>query len=301
MAQTGRKKRLFGRFREKLASVFIKDEKIRPNVMLKYYLDLSGTDYLHWGYWEEGAALTLENFQAAQERYAGELLKLIPPGVESVLDVGCGVGGNARKLKERGYILAGLAPDPYQEQLFKERTGGEIPFFLTTFQDFQPDRLYDLVLMSESVQYIPLDRIFVKAKEVLPDGGYLLTSDYYRLENSRGVKEHHLPSVYLQDLLEEAESQGFEILKQEDISQAVLPTLQYGRMLFSRYIKPTFSAQLLALKVHLPVGYKLLRAFLRLKLKGETIERIIRNNLDPLHPEVFTKYMKYLMILFQKK
>ncbi|NLY88788.1 MAG: methyltransferase domain-containing protein [Firmicutes bacterium] len=301
MAQTRGEKRLFGRSREKLASVFIKDEKIRPNVMLKYYLDLSGTDYLHWGYWEEGAELSLENFQAAQDRYAEELFKLIPPGVEWILDVGCGVGGNAKKLKEKGYKVAGLAPDPYQEQLFKERTGGEIPFLLTTFQDYKPERPYDLVLMSESVQYIPLDMTFVKAKEVLPTGGYLLTSDYYRLESSKGVKEHHLPSIYLQDFLEEAESQGFEILKQEDISAAVLPTLHYGQMLFSRYIKPTFSAQLLALKVHLPLGYKILKSFLRLRIKGEAIETIIRNNLVPLHPEVFSKYMKYLIILFRKK
>lgn len=301
MEQTKSKDGLLRRFREKAASVFVKDEKIRPNVMLKYYLDLSGGDYLHWGYWQDGAELTRENSQLAQDRYAEKLCELIPSGVKSILDVGCGVGGNAKKLKNKGYDVAGLAPDPYQEQLFQQRTGGEIPFFLTTFQDYQPDRAFDLILMSESVQYIPLDQSFAKAKEMLPKGGYLLTSDYYRLENSRGVKEHHLPSIYLEDFLKEAAVQGFEILKQEDISKAVLPTLQYGQMLYSRYIKPTLSAQVLALKVHLPIGHKILRLLLRFRVKGETIETIIRNNLVPLRPEIFTKYMKYMMILFQKK
>jgi SAM-dependent methyltransferase len=36
------------------------------------------------------------------------LLALIPPGVERILDVGCGSGGNARLLKERGYRVWGV-------------------------------------------------------------------------------------------------------------------------------------------------------------------------------------------------
>jgi len=268
--------------------------------MLKYYLDLSGTDYLHWGYWQGEEELNLKNFQAAQERYIDHLIQFIPKDVKTILDVGCGVGGNARKLKEKGYDVVGLAPDPYQQKLFKERTGGSIPFILSTFEDYKSDKKYDMVFMSESVQYIPFDKAFAKAKEVLKDGGHILSSDYYRLENSRGVKEKHLPSFYLEDYLKKAEKFGFEKLKEEDISKNVLPTLYYGNMVFGSYIKPTLKAILLALEVHIPIVDKLMRLFFRFKVKGERIEDIIKNNVIPLKPELFQEYMKYKIFLFKK-
>ena len=266
--------------------------------MLKYYLDLSGTDYLHWGYWEGGEELDLKNFQKAQERYIDHLIELIPEGVKTILDVGCGVGGNAKKLKEKGYEVVGLSPDPYQQKLFKERTGGGIPFVLSTFEDYKPDRKFDMVFMSESVQYIPFDKAFAKAKEVLKDGGYILSSDYYRLENSKGLKEKHLPSFYLKDYIEKAEKYGFKKLKEEDISEKVFPTLHYGNMVFGSYIKPTLKAILLAIEVHIPFAYRLLGWFMQRKVKGERIEDVIKNNVIPLKPEVFREYMKYVVFLF---
>src|SRR5690606_11221288 len=88
---------------QRLASLFVRDDAIKDDVMLKFFLDITGTDYLHFGMWEPGDPLELEYLQAAQERYAEHLLSLIPKGVRSILDVGCGVGGNARKMAERGY------------------------------------------------------------------------------------------------------------------------------------------------------------------------------------------------------
>ena len=85
---------------QRLASLFVRDDAIKEDVMLKFFLDITGTDYLHFGMWEPGDPLELEYLQAAQERYAEHLLSLIPKGVRSILDVGCGVGGNARKMAE---------------------------------------------------------------------------------------------------------------------------------------------------------------------------------------------------------
>ena len=50
------------------------------------------TDYLHYGYWPEGLSVEPANVIEAQENYANLLLKHIPEGVSSVLDVGCGSG-----------------------------------------------------------------------------------------------------------------------------------------------------------------------------------------------------------------
>lgn len=288
------------RFLERITSIFVKNERIRSDVMLNYYLEMTGTDYLHWGYWEDGDALDLTGVRTSQERYVDVLMSHIPSDVKTILDVGCGIGAVAKRLRAAGYDVVSMSPDPYQQQLFLERTDNKIPFVLSGFEDWEPDRQFDMILMSESVQYIPLDPSFTKARAMLRPGGYILSSDYYRLENSRGLTDRHLPSHYLQDYLEKAAEYGFSMLHEQDISKQVTPTLEYGRIVFKHYIKPTLRAQLLALEVHVPLVYRMFRRLLRLPIKGEPVETIVRNNLVPLDPELFRNYMKYMVYLFRR-
>lgn len=285
---------------DRLGSLFVRNEKIKPDVMLKFYLDLIGTDYLHFGIWEPGDPLDLDHVQAAQERYANRLLLMIPEGVRSILDVGCGVGGNARKLTEAGYEVTALAPDPYQRQLFLERTRGRIPFILSRFEDYRPERTFDLILMSESVQYQNLDESFPNAYRALNPGGYLLASDFYRLESARGFEGRKLPSHFLKDVLETAERHGFELLQEEDITEATVPTLEYGKMVTDRYIRPVLRLQRSALQVHLPLIYKLVSLALRIRVKGEPLETVLRNHLIPPDPQVYRQHMCYRIHLFRK-
>src|SRR5690625_2597288 len=144
--------------------------------MLNYYLEMTGTDYLHWGYWEDGDALDLTGVRACQERYVDVLMSHIPSDVKTILDVGCGIGAVAKRLQAVGYDVVGMSPDPYQQQLFLERTDNEIPFVLSRFEDWEPDRQFDMILMSESVQYIPLDPFFTKARAVFWPGGFMIYS-----------------------------------------------------------------------------------------------------------------------------
>lgn len=165
----------------------IERSKVRVQPVLKLYLDLSKTNYLHFGLWKKGDALTLENFQAAQERYIENLIRFIPKGVKTVLDVGCGVGGNAAKLLKLGYDVTGICPDPYQGKLFRENTKGKAGFKLTTLENFKTDRKFDLILMSESVQYIPFGEGLKKLSQLLRPTGYLLISDYFKKGEAKGV------------------------------------------------------------------------------------------------------------------
>ena len=61
------------------------------------------TDYLHYGYWPEALSVDPANVLEAQGNYANLLLKHIPDGVNSILDVGCGSGKFSEKLLDAGY------------------------------------------------------------------------------------------------------------------------------------------------------------------------------------------------------
>jgi len=274
-------------------------KNIRVDPMLQLYLDLSKTNYLHFGFWNDGEDLTLENCQRAQERYIEYLIKFIPEGVKNILDVGCGAGGNALKLEAYNYNVTGICPDPYQGELFKKNTGGRIPFFLTTLENFETKQRFDLVLMSESVQYLPVEEGLRKTYQLLDKKGYLLASDYFRKDNAKDLPRlcaFPLLSFYLAS----AQKLGFKIIKRVDITKNILPTLDYGNEIFYNYVKPILRCILTTLRVYIRPLYWCLLLLMKFRMKGKTIREIIKDIIVPLTRETFEKYLSYQIILMQK-
>ena len=216
-----------------------------------------------------------------------------------MLDVGCGVGGNAMKLASLGYSVTGICPDPYQEMLFRENTKGKAGFALTTLEGYKTGEIFDLVLMSESVQYIPHEDGLKKVTKLLKSKGYLLISDYFKKDNAKDVP--NLPSFLISDYMAAAERYGFKMVKRQEITMSITPTLEYGTRVYLDYIKPVLSCILTTMQVHLPPVYWIFNIFMRLRVKGKTLKQTIVNNLVPLDRGVFEKYLTYQVILFQKK
>lgn len=260
---------------------------MKVNRALKFYEQVLGLGYLHYGLWD-GDPLTLEGLKAAQGRYADFLCGWIPPEVKSILDAGCGTGGNALKLKSRGYDVEGLSPDPYQQEVFTRRTG--LRFHLTKFQKFAPPRRYDLVLMSESCQYVPLDRIFPAARAASP-GGWLLISDYFPVVKDGSVmtRSGHLLDAFLA----EAEKNGFAKERDEDVTERVCPTLDLARELVERYALP--AAQLLAETVaeKRPWLFRLGRFLLHERVRKLLDQKTLLDSVE------FRRLKRYRVLLFR--
>ena len=75
--------------------------------VLKLYAETIRSPYLHYGFWDEPEKvnvdlLSIGDIADAQGRYIEHLTSFIPENVKSILDVGCGVGGSAAYLRERG-------------------------------------------------------------------------------------------------------------------------------------------------------------------------------------------------------
>ena len=76
----------------------------RVDPFLKLYSGALNSPYLHYAYWDDPEAvkldeLSLSGIVAAQERYIERVAGRIPDGVRTVLDAGCGIGGNAAYLE----------------------------------------------------------------------------------------------------------------------------------------------------------------------------------------------------------
>lgn len=208
------------------------------NAALDYYLGLTNSSYLHYGYWEplptSASELTVADLPAAQEAYTVKLFNFIPEGINSVLDVGCGIGGNAAYLLDRGFNVEGLAPDQFQEEMFINHTKNRAPFHLVRFEDFQTTKAYDLILFSESSQYISANDLAQGAARLLNSGGYLLLADMMRTDAqySTGIFSNCHVSSELQSALVQA---GFNLVKAEDISKAIAPTIDLYVETFRTY------------------------------------------------------------------
>lgn len=207
-------------------------DRIRVDTSLRFLHEVLGLEQLSYGLWE-GEPLTLDGLRRAQDRYARRLMELVPADVVRVLDVGCGTGATARRMAERGLEVEGLAPDPYLEEVFTRRTGR--PFHLVRFELFRPEKPFDLVLMSESAQYVMLDQLFRRVMLHNP-GAYLLVADYFRTGAGDGPVG---PSGHpLDEFLDEAARWEFELLHREDVTARVAPTLALARQLAERHALP---------------------------------------------------------------
>jgi len=77
--------------------------------VLKLYSETIRSPYLHYGFWDDPSSVdldkvTLQEIKDAQNRYIEHLASFIPEDVSSVLDVGCGIGGNTKYLQNNGHL-----------------------------------------------------------------------------------------------------------------------------------------------------------------------------------------------------
>jgi MPBQ/MSBQ methyltransferase len=265
-------------------------QKVKDPI-LDYYRKITKSDYLHYGYWNVEDELKVENLHRAQERYIKHLISLIPQGVETILDVGCGTGGNALLLQEKGFQVEALSPDIAQEEAFKAK--GEIPFYLTKFEDFETDKRYDLILMSESTQYIPVKSGFKKCRTILNSKGILLVSDYFLRENFDKDNVLAICTHENSEYLKTAEEFGFEIIKSEDITSRVTPTLDLARLKYDEYILPTLELFNDLLLGWAPIPYKILKFLARKPLKN------LEMQLQLIDSHQFLKHRQYMIYLFE--
>jgi SAM-dependent methyltransferase len=200
---------------------------------LRFYHEVLGLERLHYGIWLPEDELSFEKLKEAQERYEYYLIDNIPDGVKSILDVGCGTGILTKNLINLGYNVEGLSPDINQKAVFTKNINAV--FHNLTFEEFSRTEQYDCLIMSESAQYIRIEKIFENAKRALKKGGYLMILDYFVLKNASGdlSKSGHDYDIFMNYI----KNSDFMVISKRDITESVTKTLDTGKMFVERVFK----------------------------------------------------------------
>lgn len=192
-------------------------------LMLLLLKKVAGMDNLHFGLWNEGDEVTLENFLKAQDRYSELLIDKIEALVSAnkqarILDVGCGVGTNIKLLADRGYThIEGVVPSEILAEQAREKSGK--PIHMCTFEDFlgqNPEGGYDLIFFSESYQYIDIASSFDALGKLLKPEGHAVIFDFFGVGDfsKRTPFGGHALNAFMQVL----DGVNFEITEDMDLT-----------------------------------------------------------------------------------
>ncbi|HKI97697.1 MAG TPA: class I SAM-dependent methyltransferase [bacterium] len=250
---------------------------------------------LHYGLWMPDLEVAVRNVPEAQRRYSEYLMARIPADVHTILDVGCGTGGFAEQLVQKGYQVECISPSPELTRMARQRLGDSAPVFETTCEGFHSERHYDLVLFSESFQYIPLAESLGKALKVLREGGHVLISDFFR---TGAPGESALRGGHdLQRFYAAVAERPFEIVSDEDITDQTAPNLDLVDQLIEDYAKPIYETAGYYLRANRPWLYRLGRRFFRRKLDRVEFKYFshARNAAE------FRKHKSYRVVLLRRK
>jgi SAM-dependent methyltransferase len=232
---------------------------------------------LHWGYWPTDPPPILDPAAYdALRAFSDALLAHVPDGVARILDVGCGLGFNARLLASRGHQVTAVSPVAHHCAIIDAARLPGVEVRCARFDELPSEPRYDLLLFSESLNHFPLDDAFLHhCRSFLSDPGYILWADDLTPER-----------------VERIESQrAFRILRRVDITDNVAPTTQ----LWERQL-PVVTAYHAALLSILELSDPSLAVQVRdvlAEVDNPELRLLLSGQLTP--PEPKGRYMIYLL------
>ena len=257
----------------------------------KFFMD---TEELHYGYWPNDKTATAQNFSEAQERHSQLIIDNIPKGVKKILDVGSGSGSLAKKIVGLGYQVDCVIPSEFLADKVQQKLDGSSKIHITKFEDLDISNNYDLILFSESFQYVHLIKSIDKILSILDKNGYLLICDVFH-KNVSGISP--MRGGHRLDLFEnEIEKTNLVKKADIDITLETAPTWDFLNQFLNEVAIPISDMSHSYMKYKYP---KLIR-FMKWKYRNrlEKIRKVWLSN--ELTGENFAKFKSYRLFLFKK-
>ncbi|RRQ21024.1 SAM-dependent methyltransferase [Thiohalobacter thiocyanaticus] len=268
---------------------------------------LLAVDDLHYGLWD-GLDVTVANLPLALQRYTDLILEALPPAAVAsrLLDIGCGTGNMLVQLRGKGYRADGVIPSAALAAMVRRRLEeagqNNARVYESSFEALDVDSqfgAYDVALFSESFQYIKLDDVFQRLDRLLPPGGRVIISDFFKTAAagdgtpaSRSFGGGHT----LADFYITLAASPFEILHDEDITARVSPTIGLLDEVLTQRIIPAVETTGVYLHGRYPWGTRLLGWLLRKRWEKLRFKYLSGYRTR----EVFERYKNYRLLVLQK-
>jgi len=223
---------------------------VHANAQLLLYNRMLPGDFLHYGCFDDPEVaperISFDDLHRAQLRHAEKLVDLIDDPDRPVLDAGSGMGGMLGLLRSAGHEVTGLTPDRFQVEHIRSAYPG-IPVLHCRFEDLARDRFRDrfgvhfgTIIHSESLQYMDPEGVFAVLGQIPGSNWQWIVADYFRREDGEGATPaprrgpRNRSGWRLGDFRARLREHGFRIVREEDITARVLPTLGFARLLADR-------------------------------------------------------------------
>jgi SAM-dependent methyltransferase len=257
----------------------------------KYFLK---TEDLHYGYWPDDLPVIFENLRQAQELHSQLIVSHLPKQAHTILDVGCGVGAFARRLLGLGYQVDCVSPSHFLAQHARETLGPDCRIHECIFEDLETERKYDVVMFSESFQYVHLDRALRKTLTLLNDGGALLICDFFKTAaEGNGVLGggHRLAKFYSR-----IAALPFQPVTDLDITPQTAPNLTILNDLLQNVAHPIYDL----IMSYLDSNYQYVSRFIHWKYKDKDEKIRHKYFSGERNAKNFSIFKSYRLMLYQK-
>jgi SAM-dependent methyltransferase len=260
-------------------------------VLAKYLLN---TEHLHYGYWTEDLDVKIANIPEAQLKYSDFVISNVPESTKSILDVGCGVGKFAEKLISIGYVVDCVSPSKVLTGYAKELLGDKADIFECKFEDITTEKKYDLILFSESFQYINIESAFRNSAELLNKNGKVLICDFFKTgaKGKSPLSGGHKIGKFFEtvDLL------PFKLEKDIDITEFTAPNIDLYNQFLIQAGLPIWNI----LNDLLEKKYKLISRFINWKFEKKIAKIRRKYFMGKRNAKNFIKYKTYRLFIYKK-
>jgi cyclopropane fatty-acyl-phospholipid synthase-like methyltransferase len=260
------------------------------DAQLALYAKILPSDFLHYGYFDDTQLrpedMSLAGIGQAQRRYAELLLDLVVNPTDTVLDIGCGMGGLCRMLNDRGIQAVALTPDRLQASHVRA-TQPKVPVIRCKFEALPAEEhraAFGTVITSESLQYLKLAQALPILRTILKPGGRWIACDYFHSRPSDD-RSCHVWDEFTAQLA----GDGWKIISQRDITANVLPMLRYVHMWATRFGVPLMQFAFLRLRRKQPAIHHMAGGVI------ERLEQLAADHIGLIDPEKFSRNKRYML------